>query len=217
MPLPTPYLTGIVTSPCTQGRRRPSSTPIAWHLSAGLYPQVLLLTTLLFPGTRGQVGTCGLNHSCWCLIWKILQPSPQGLSQGLSRDSKKPGKTVFMCQLFCIHPTSASWEHQSIVYGTEYCGVDSHINLFNLFKLLNLFTSTYSSHSSKRNMSVTMTLRLKLTKASFLALSSFSYMNMKMFLQVFFSPKQIKNIYFKGLWELNELMFLSNSATDWPR
>lgn len=109
-------------------------------------------------------------------------------------------------QLFCIHPTSASWEH-----GTEYCGGDSHINL------LNLFTSTYSSHSPKGNMSVTMRLRLKLTKASFLALSSFSYMNMKMFLQVFFSPKQIKNIYFKGLWESNELMFLRNSATDWPR
>ena len=61
-------------------------------------------------------------------------------------------------------------------------------------------TSTYSSPSSKWNMSVTMRLtRLKLTKASFLALSSFSYMNMKMFLQVFFSLKQIKNIYFNGL------------------
>lgn len=95
MPLPTPYLTGVVMSPCSQGQGRPSSTPIAWHLPAGLYPQVLLLTTLLFPGTRGQVGTCGLNHSCWCWKWKILQPSPQGLSQGLSRDSKKPGKTVF--------------------------------------------------------------------------------------------------------------------------
>ena len=115
MPLPTPYLTGIVTSPCTQGRRRPSSTLIAWHLSAGLYPQVLLLTTLLFPGTRGQVGTCGLNHSCWCLIWKILQPSPQGLSQGLSRDSKKPGKTVFMWSVILHSP------HKCFLRTPKYC------------------------------------------------------------------------------------------------
>ena len=212
MPLPTSYLTGVVTSPCSQGQGRPSSTPIAWHLPAGLYPQVLLLTILLFPGTQGQVGTCGLNHSCWCWQWKILQPSPQGLSQGLSRDSKKPGKTVFMWSVILHSP------HKCFLRAPKYCSwhwiLSSHINLFNL---LNLFTSTYSSHSSKGNMSVTMRLRLKLTKASFLALSSFSYMNMKLFLQVFFSLKQLKNIYFKGLWELNKLMFLRNSATDWPR
>lgn len=93
---------------------------------------------------------------------------------------------VVSCSAFT---TSASWEH-----GTEYCRRrQSH-------QPIGLFTSTYSSVLAKGNMSVTMRLRLKLT-ASFLALSSFASYEYENVSSGFLSPKQIKNIYFKGTSE----------------
>lgn len=119
--LPSPYLTGVVSSSCSQSQGPLGRALVGWHVYFGPQPSGSLAHNSAFPRSlrSGRVG--GLNHSFWgqkedsdFTIW--------GLDQGFHRDSKKPGRQCPHGQSFSIHPTHVFWRHQSTVQGTDAVG-----------------------------------------------------------------------------------------------
>ena len=107
-PLLLPYLTGVVTSPCSQGQGWPRSAPVGWHLPPG--PK--------HPGSLADNSTLPRNPRSGGHLWtqpELLGPEGRSCSlhygvwpRGSTETPRNLERQCPLGQAFNIHRTSAS-------------------------------------------------------------------------------------------------------------